>query len=404
MNGLIKKIDYENKVITISVDDTRIKDDVKYSFENLDDMNNIENKLLVYLDKVSFKNGKVEFKDIRFDEFKIDDIIVNGIIGSGDNGVVYQGYDTFFERNVALKVWLPNYRDGKKKSNKTRFKEEVKKMANINQQSVTTIYKRDKIFSFDLVIMELVNGITLKKWLSSYKPNFSSRCKVIRDLFLEIEKLHKDGIHHGDLHLENIMINSRFGRIDNDETSNLVHIIDFGTSIFSGKIDSNKRECKLMMETFDKIIYEIEKNKLLDLDTDSLSSEMITKIYRGVVNVLCLLNLNTMSHQAIVDVCMLITLLPVYNINYISNMIAEKLKKDGGYGEEIYINHMSDYIYNIYRLYRMDTDELKNITIGEAYNNIKNEFYININKSGFESVLEVLYTVDDFESVLNERI
>lgn len=401
MNGLIKKIDYENKVITISVDDIRLKDDIKYSFRDIDDMGNLEDKLLVKLGKVKFKNGKVEFKDIEFNEFKIDDIIVNGIIGSGDNGVVYHGYDTFFERNVAIKVWIPNYRNGKRKSNKTRFREEVKKMANINQQSVTTIHKRDRIFNFDLVVMELVNGMTLKKWISSYKPSFYDRCKVIRALFLEIEKLHKDGIHHGDLHLENIMINSLSGMIDKDETSSLVHIIDFGTSIFSGKINSNKRECKLMMETFDEIIYEIKHYKLLDLYRDSISSEMVTKIYRCVVNVLYLLNLNTMSYQAIVDACMLITLLPIYNIESISNLIGKKLKKDGIYGSEIYIEYMCNYIYSMYIFYRMDIDELKNITINEAYNNIKNEFYNNINKIGFESVLESLNEIDDFKGVLN---
>ncbi len=401
MNGLIKKIDYENKIITISVDDIRITDDVKYSFENIDDINNIEDKLLVYLDNVKFKNGKLEFKNIKFYEFRIDDIVVNRIIGSGDNGVVYQGYDSFFERNVAIKVWLPNYKNGKKKSNKTRFREEVKKMANINQQSVTTIHKRDRIFSFDLVVMELVNGMTLKKWLNSYKPNFSDRCTIIRALFIEIESLHRDGIHHGDLHLENIMINSRNGMINNNETSNLVHIIDFGTSIFSGKIDSNIRERKLMIETFDEIIYEVKKYNLLDLDENSLSSEMITKIYRCVVNVLYLLKLNTMTHQAIVDICMLITLLPVYNLEYINDIIEEKLKKNDAYELETYIEYLADYLYNMYSFYRMDIDELENITFIEAYNNVKNEFYININKIGFESLLEALNRIDDFESILN---
>ena len=113
MKGLIKKFDYKTKTITIAVDDVRIKDDIEYVFEHIDEMNAIDNKFLVYLDKITFKNGKVEFKNIRFDEFKIDDIIVNSIIGNGDNGVVYQGYDTFFERNVAIKVWLPNFKNGK---------------------------------------------------------------------------------------------------------------------------------------------------------------------------------------------------------------------------------------------------------------------------------------------------
>ena len=108
-----------------------------------------------------------------------------------------------------------------------------------------------------------------------------------------------------------------------------------------------------------------------------------------------------MSYQAIVDACMLITLLPIYNIESISNLIGKKLKKDGIYGSEIYIEYMCNYIYSMYIFYRMDIDELKNITINEAYNNIKNEFYNNINKIGFESVLESLNEIDDFKGVLN---
>lgn len=57
MKGLIKKFDYKTKTITIAVDDVRIKDDIEYVFEHIDEMNAIDNKFLVYLDKITFKNG-----------------------------------------------------------------------------------------------------------------------------------------------------------------------------------------------------------------------------------------------------------------------------------------------------------------------------------------------------------
>ena len=403
MKGLIKKFDYKTKTITIAVDDVRIKDDIEYVFEHIDEMNAIDNKFLVYLDKITFKNGKVEFKNIRFDEFKIDDIIVNSIIGNGDNGVVYQGYDTFFERNVAIKVWLPNFKNGKKKSNKTRFKEEVKKMANINQQSVTTIHKRDKIFSFDLVIMELINGITLKKWLS-YKPNFYDRCIVIRALFLEIEKLHQDGIHHGDLHLENIMVDSVRGMLNKNKKSNLIYIIDFGTSIFSGKNNSNERECKLMIDTFNEIIHEIKEYNILDLDKNSSSSEMIIKIYRGIINLLSLLKLESMSHQAIVDISMLTTVLPVYNLKSLSNLIENKLKSDENYSIEDFKVYLANYLFYMSDIFDIDINEIKNITIGEAYDKYKNVFNNKLKEKGYKEILEILNQVNDFETVLNLNI
>ena len=159
-----------------------------------------------------------------------------------------------------------------------------------------------------------------------------------------------------------------------------------------------------MIDTFNEIIHEIKEYNILDLDKNSLSSEMIIKIYRGIINLLSLLKLESMSHQAIVDISMLTTVLPVYNLKSLSNLIENKLKSDENYSIEDFKVYLANYLFYMSDIFDIDINEIKNITIGEAYDKYKNVFNNKLKEKGYKEILEILNQVNDFETVLNLNI
>lgn len=105
MKGLIKKFDYDNLKIDIVPEESyNIKKELIYTFENEKAMSNCFNKFLVEFESIDL-NGLV--KNISFDYLIINDIEIQEIVGSGANAIVYRGYDKFFERKVAVKIWIP---------------------------------------------------------------------------------------------------------------------------------------------------------------------------------------------------------------------------------------------------------------------------------------------------------
>lgn len=393
MKGLIKALDYEK--LKVEIVTKSINKSIEYTFESFEEMKCNEDKLAVDFN-CKVLNGEIEIDKIRFSEIKIDDIVVNEIIGSGDNGVVYKGLDEFFERNVAIKVWIPNFKNGKNKSNKTRFKEEVKKMANINENSVTKIYTRGKIFDFDYVVMELVNGVTLNTWLKKYEPSFYQRYIVIRELFESIEKLHKEDIHHGDLHSSNIMIETTFGRINTNEDSSNVHIIDFGTSVFSGEESSRIRESRLMINTFYNIIPEIKNNKLINVD-EYVPSNMLTTIFRSATHIICIINGGHIGENAIVDIAMLSALIPVYNIDILLKIIIEYSNNDSlDVNIKLFEEEFMKNLFHILRNFEDTRENQIGRQIGELYDIYRQKF---VNDRG-NNLLNILCEVDNFKEIL----
>ncbi len=54
---------------------------------------------------ISFSDGKLSVNE---QNIVIPKINLVEIIGSGANGVVFKAHDTFLNRDVAVKIWLPH--------------------------------------------------------------------------------------------------------------------------------------------------------------------------------------------------------------------------------------------------------------------------------------------------------
>jgi len=400
MEGIIKSIDYENLIVEIVSSD--VQDAVYFKFNTFEELKLHEEDLLVNF-SIEKQMKKIFAKNINFTKLIIDDITVNEILGSGANAVVYKGFDNFFERNVAIKVWIPNYKNGNKKSNKTRFKEEVKKMANINEMAVTTLYNKGEICSFNLVVMELVEGITLKKWLSKH-PNFYKRYTVLRKILETIESVHKQDVFHGDLHDSNILISEKC-ELEKEEL--VVNIIDFGTSVFSGQNNSHARESRLLAHTCIKLIPEIKELKLLTISNfDILPPKLVPLITRSAAQVIVIERNHYIAEPAVVDLALLVTIFPFFSIRSIEEIIekySEKTKLK--VNKKVFQNELINNIYNIYAMLSSEQERLpKKITIAEAYKLLQKKITnVYQKEEGYDKLL-IVDTYINFKSLLYDNL
>ena len=168
--------------------------------------------------EISLSEGQLSIngKNIEIPKIKLIDFI-----GSGANGVVFQGYDNQLNRDVAVKIWMP--RQGDVYPDKNRFLSEIRKVSPIIRPGIIKIFNADVIEDkYCYAIFELVDGVTLREWLSSPR-NYFSRSLVARKIVRELIVLHKMKIFHGDLHDRNIMIRE----------SEEILLLDFGTSVSS---------------------------------------------------------------------------------------------------------------------------------------------------------------------------
>lgn len=135
--------------------------------------------------------------------------IIVARLGRGGMAEVYKGYQTGLERYVAIKVLHSHLAD--EEGFIGRFEREALAVARLRHNNIVQVYDFDHEGSFYYMVMEFVNGPTLKDELSIRKQErkpytLVEAARVMTALCNAIDYAHSRGMVHRDLKPANVMI------------------------------------------------------------------------------------------------------------------------------------------------------------------------------------------------------
>ncbi|WNG44843.1 serine/threonine protein kinase [Archangium minus] len=140
-------------------------------------------------------------------------------IGLGGMGVVYSAYDPGLDRKVALKLLPPNGPHGASSpEGRNRLQREARTLARLSHPNVVTVYDVGSEGEQVFVAMELVDGQTLRTWLSAGSHSWQQVLHCFAEAGRGLVAAHAVGVVHRDFKPDNVLI-GREGR---------VRVTDFG--------------------------------------------------------------------------------------------------------------------------------------------------------------------------------
>lgn len=151
-------------------------------------------------------------------------------IGAGGMADVYKGKDTMLNRYVAIKVLKKEYREDENFVRK--FHSEAQAAAGLLNPNIVNVYDVGEDRGLYYMVMELVEGITLKEYIEKKgKLSHKEVISIAIQMCNGIGAAHAAGIVHRDIKPQNVMI-SRDGK---------VKVTDFGIAkaVSSNTISSN---------------------------------------------------------------------------------------------------------------------------------------------------------------------
>jgi serine/threonine protein kinase len=147
---------------------------------------------------------------------------VLAILGSGGMGEVYRARDTRLEREVAIKI-LPS-RISSDLARLERFEREARSASALNHPNIVTIHEVGQSESTPFIVMELVEGKSLRDVLNAGPLPLRKLLSVAAQIADGLAKAHASRIVHRDLKPENVMVTS----------DGFVKILDFGLAKLTG--------------------------------------------------------------------------------------------------------------------------------------------------------------------------
>ena len=157
---------------------------------------------------------------------------VTAKIGEGGMGVVYRAFDEVLHRDVALKVVKKDA--GPDASANQNLLQEARASSSLAHPNICTIYEVAETEGELYIVMELVEGKTLRAMSGNVGLPPESVLRYGTQIAAALARAHDKGIVHRDLKSANIVVNS----------SGLVKVLDFGlakrtaSAIFEGPTHS----------------------------------------------------------------------------------------------------------------------------------------------------------------------
>jgi serine/threonine protein kinase len=138
------------------------------------------------------------------------------LLGHGGMGTVYKARQPHLNRLVALKILAPN--KGQEPAFAERFTREAQTLARLNHPNIVTLYDFGKVEGMYYLLMEYVDGVSLRQLLQSKKLDPEEALAIVPKICEALQHAHEHGVVHRDIKPENVLLNQE-GR---------VKIADFG--------------------------------------------------------------------------------------------------------------------------------------------------------------------------------
>ncbi len=144
------------------------------------------------------------------------------IIGVGGMAVVYKAHCKLLNRFVAIKILKDEY--AKDADFRRRFHTESQAVAKLSHQNIVSIYDVNRSDNIEYIVMELVEGVTLKEYMSQNgKLTTNEFLHLAPQIAAALEHAHIRGIIHRDIKPQNIII----------LPDGSLKVMDFGIARFS---------------------------------------------------------------------------------------------------------------------------------------------------------------------------
>lgn len=138
-------------------------------------------------------------------------------VGEGGMGLVYRAKDRLLKRFVAVKILKPELTENEEFINK--FRKESLSSASLSHPNIVNIYDVGVEDGIYYIVMEYVNGKTLKEIIREKAPMpYIQILNISRQICLALDHAHSNSIIHRDIKPQNILITN----------DGIVKVADFG--------------------------------------------------------------------------------------------------------------------------------------------------------------------------------